>query len=74
MGQSRERLQHLLSSKASELAEYLTELIVRQGGHSQVIGAGHGFGGEERVDDRLLGGLHRRLVHWIDPVILEHAH
>jgi hypothetical protein len=44
---------------------------VRQGDDRAAIDPGHRLGGDQGVDDRLLGRLHRRLEQRVHPVQLQ---
>ena len=52
------------------LPEHCPEAVVGKGGNPKIIGASHCRGGQQRVDDRLLGGLNGRFVDRIDPLVL----
>src|SRR5262245_36624004 len=53
------------------VAKDCLQLIVWDGMRAPIIGAGHGFGGNERIVDSFFGGLNRRQEKGIDPVALQ---
>ena len=56
------------------LPQHLLEPVVGQRRHHVAVRAPHRLRGQHRVDDRFLCGLHRRLVHRVDPVLAQHLH
>src|SRR5262245_14372496 len=63
-----------LLDQAAVFFEGFTQPLVRDGVNRVAVDAGHGFGGDEGVDDRLLSGLNGGGEERRDSFVRKHRH